>query len=68
MVKWSPDFRGRLSVAFLPSFMARAARDFPRIFAFFDLEPEKIARFLASVRISRHRFLADFQKFPRTVS
>jgi hypothetical protein len=41
MVKWSPDFRGRLSVAFLPSFMARAARDFPRIFAFFDLEPVK---------------------------
>jgi uncharacterized protein Usg len=50
------------------AFVVRAARDFPRIFAFFDLKTEKIAGFLASVCVSRHRFLADFQKFPRTVS
>jgi hypothetical protein len=50
------------------AFIVRAARDFPMIFTFFDLKPEKIARFLASVHVSRHRFLAVFEEFPRTVS
>jgi uncharacterized protein Usg len=50
------------------AFVVRAARDFPRIFAFFDLKTEKIARFLASVCVSRHRFLMSAEQNARLVS
>ena len=48
----SPDVRGLR----WPSWRAQRAI-FSRILPFFDLKPEKIARFLASVCVHRHRFL-----------
>jgi hypothetical protein len=59
----SPDFRGRQ----WPSWRAQRAI-FSRILPFLTSNLKKIARFLAPVCVSRHRFLISAEKNARTVS